>query len=665
MQENTTIEIPSTNKSEKLLFLLDVKTSHQIVTSVEVSDQLIAGIDPRNDLILIDPKVKTKHFLFRLTNNTLTVHNLGEDGDSFLNGLALEMGKLYILEKGDSLTVGKIEIKIRAEINHYFFNNSSFVSQDYNEPLTEKFHLKNRPTKEVVEDKKAEIKKAEIKKAEIKKAEIKKAENQKTRDLPLSNLNKLAFVPYKMYGFLIDVVLTYFILTYALPKIGIEEQVQNFLYPISKYLLQIKSLTISQLIAHHISLIEFFIIFHTFMITSALVLGSSPGFFLIGMGHKGKNNFLAIRFKAYFYALLNFFVLPFVIFDIPIYKGRNLKELLTFSEMELSSSLLFKILRKAVIPVLLFAGLFSPFFTNHPTNSSLTIDTLHKEKYIDPHTFFISSFSAEFGFSLQGNLNKDYALLPSFEKNKLGIIFYDKKNNLFLTMKEVSRIDNDHTSFRFRYANPFASYLSTKGLSKGKDLKNKSLLSLELSVDHLSSNFKNFGPFFGNGLLFKKFLSGPLNSKDSLLYNVFTDQNPVLKILNSSHLQSKQEKVLLFTTKGIIEFSLDIPKQPNLRENFVSSVLAPMRFNQPSLKKAPTNPQVFEILDAFERSEYQTILTYYINEAKKAQESNNPKWQFFLKKNLIETKIALFVEGTHLGLTKSIENSFDDIINKL
>ena len=643
------------DKNEKLLFMLDVKIPHQTMMSIEVVERLIAGIDPRNDLILIDPKVKTKHFLFRLKNNTLTVHNLGDDGDSFLNGLPLEMDKLYILEKGDSLKVGKIEINIRAKINHYVFKDSSFVSQHYNDPLTETDHSREVLIKEIVEDKKIEFIKPEI-----------KSEDYKiSRSIPLSNFKKLALIPYKIYGFVIDFFMTYFILSYLLPKMGIIELALNFLYPISKYLLQMNPFKMTKIIVPHISLLEFFIVFHIVMIISALILGSSPGNFLIGMGHKGKNNFLAIRFKAYFYALLNCLLLPLIIFDIPFYKGRNFKEVLTFSEMELSSSLIYKTLRKAIMPVLIFACVFSPFFINHPANSSLTVESLQKEKYIDLHTVLISSFSSEFGFSLQGELNKDYALLPYFEKNKLGLIFYDKKTNLFLTMKEVGRTDNDQVSFRFRFANPFASYLFPNALPEHQNLKNKSLLSLELSVDHLSHNFKNFGPFVGNGLLFKQFLIGPYNSKNSFLYNSFAEKNPALKISDSFNRQSNQDKIFLFTTKGLIEFSLTTPQQANLREHFVSSVLAPLRFRQSQIQKNPPGPQVLEVLDAFERSEYQTLLTYYINEAKKAQESNNPKWQVFLKKNLIETKIALFVEGTHLGLTKSLENSFDDIINKL
>jgi hypothetical protein len=93
-------------------------------------------------------------------------------------------------------------------------------------------------------------------------------------------------------------------------------------------------------------------------------------------------------------------------------------------------------------------------------------------------------------------------------------------------------------------------------------------------------------------------------------------------------------------------------------------VLTPLRFDQSS-HNGLKDPEILEALDAFERSNYQTLLTYYIKEAKKAQEKQNPEWQAFIKNNLKQTKGALFEDGTRKGLTRNIEKSFDDIINTL
>ena len=65
MNENT----DSRKLTTELQFTLDVRVPDAPPRKYEVQDRLLAGIDPRNDLILIDPKVKTKHFLFRKRNS--------------------------------------------------------------------------------------------------------------------------------------------------------------------------------------------------------------------------------------------------------------------------------------------------------------------------------------------------------------------------------------------------------------------------------------------------------------------------------------------------------------------------------------------------------------------------------------------------------------------
>ena len=64
-------------------------------------------------------------------------------------------------------------------------------------------------------------------------------------------------------------------------------------------------------------------------------------------------------------------------------------------------------------------------------------------------------------------------------------------------------------------------------------------------------------------------------------------------------------------------------------------------------------------MEAFQREDYQTILTYYIIEAKKGQGKSN-EWKEFFLKNLLQTKNAM--SGP---INKNINKSFDDIINTL
>jgi hypothetical protein len=163
-----------------------------------------------------------------------------------------------------------------------------------------------------------------------------------------------------------------------------------------------------------------------------------------------------------------------------------------------------------------------------------------------------------------------------------------------------------------------------------------------------------------NGFLFKDLFLSNFRSLDNFLLNSFDKKNPAIKISASA----KEEKVFLFGRKEIIEFSLTVPKQSKLLENFVSGVLTGLRFAQSS-NEGQKNPQILEVLEAFERSNYPILLTYYINEAKKVHDLDNPSWRAFFLKNVLQTKRALQEDKTRIGMNKNIVKSFDDIINTL
>lgn len=649
------------NQNSELLFTLKVRIPEQPTRDFEVVDRVLAGIDPRNDLILVDPKVEAKHFLFRNRNNVFTVHYLGLDGETFLNGLPLEKGKLYMLDKGDSLKVGKIEITVGAQKSMGKPIERPLAPAQTLPPLTK--------IPQESEEFKAEAPAPQkLKKNGTKKSTpILRPKIKATAREPFFDFRTVSLIPYKFYGFIVDIALTYLVLALLLPSLGVMALLQDFLYPISEYVSQ-------YLLAKYplfptikiLSLIEFFICFHFLMVASSLILGTTPGAFLVGVHPVGKNNFLAVRFKAYIYALLNIVALPLLLFDIPFYKGKNIKEMLTFSLRGLNTSILFRLSRKAVTPLVIVSSMLSPFFLNPPYTASFTSEKLTLPKYIDTHSTHFSSYSREFGFSLSTNLSQGIAILPYFEKKKLGLLLYDFSAKKTLIMKEATRTSNEQAFYKFRYANPLASLNFSAEQIENESLKHETVRSLELSLANLAPGFLEFGPFLAGAFLMKEEFLKNFSERDNFLYNSFELKNPALKIAASTKGNKKrgEEKVFLFSRKGILEFSLVVPQQTKLLEHLVNSILAPLRFDQSS-NNGLKDPQILEVLEAFERSNYQTLLTYYINEAKKAQELQNPEWQALIRKNLEQTKRALFEDETRTGLTKNIEKSFDDIINTL
>ena len=654
MTENTHL----TKLNDERIYTLEVRIPDQMPMKVEVADRILAGIDPRNDLILIDKKIKAKHFLFTKINNILNMHYLGKDGDSFLNGHPLEKNKLYMLEEKDLLKVGKIEIIVRGApaigpISHSKTMTSSHLSS----------FLPSTPEHEEVHQKKTP--KEEVNSIPLLKEPL---PNSKTNDnikTSPTHYDAIKLIPYKFYGFIVDMAFTYLLLSFVIPKYGLLSITQNFFYPLSEF--------ISQFLADYqssftsmkiISIIEFSICFHILMITSSLILGTTPGAFLIGLHQKKSHkNILAIRFSAYIYALLNVFVLPLLLFDIPLYKGANLKELFSFSKRDLDTSIIFKILRRAVVPVVTVICFLSPFFLPPPYNTVISHDVNHVSKYKDVHTHNLSSYSREMGFSLKFDLNNQYALLPYFEERKIGLVLYDLKNQNFLLLQEQNRLSLSRALFNLRYANPFASLSIPNNQIENETLKNKSVQSLELSLSTLLKNIWEFGPFLANRFLFKEHFLGNFQDQghlDNVFLNSFDHKNPAIKL---STLE-KDEKVFLFTRKEIIGFTLSFPKQSKLLDYFTNDVLGAFRYDQ-STTNHLLDPQILEVLEAFEQSNYSTILTYYINEAKKVQELNNPSWRAYFLKNVLQTKRALIEDKTRMKMKKNIETSFDDIMNTL
>jgi hypothetical protein len=616
------------NLSKELIYTLDVRIPDNLPVQTDVLDTIVAGIDPRNDLILLDKKIKPKHFIFNRNDEILNVHYLGDDGDTFLNLHLLEKNKSYILENGDVLKIGKVEIIIRQSLGlkrpiSPEKRNSSFPS-----PAGEEIQLNVSP---------------------IPKAEIIARKNSSTFDF-LS----IKLIPYKFYGLIIDFALTYLFLSYIIPSMGLLTNTQNLLSPFSEFITHL-------LIIQYSSIIEFFICFHFFMIVSSLILGNTPGAFLIGLHNTEKGNFLSKRFKACFCAVLNIFVLPLIIFDIPVYRGKNLKEIMTFSKRDLKSTTIFNVTRRAMAPTLILASFLSPFFLKSPFNASVALKKNHSPKSINVHTTNISSYSRELGFSLNSELNNQFLLLPYFEKNKIGIVLYDLKNKNSLLLKEEKRIEVKEALFKLRYANPLASLTIPNNELEAEILKIKTMQSLEISVASLFKSFMQYGPFLANRFLFKEqFLHQFEKAEDNYLFNPFDDKNPALVIEGTGI----GIKVFIFARKEIIEFSLIGPANSMLLENFSNSILGGLRYDQSTTDRLKT-PQILEVLEAFERSNYSTILTYYINEAKKVQEIKNPSWHSFLLKNLQQTKRALVEDKTRIGLKKNYVTSFDDIIKSL
>lgn len=615
------------------MYILDVKVPDQTPRKLGVHDQILAGLDPRNDLILVDPAVEARHFHFKNKDNLLTVQILGADNSTFLNGVPLEKGKSYLLEKGDSLKCGRVEIRIRFEAA----------------PV--------RPT----EEKRAALQLKQqdfLNDLKVPPSIPEQVVVQEKPPVPVpykSHKWSEGFrkIPLKVYGFVFDFTLTYFLLAFVLPASGVLPKIQSLFYPMTEFFNTALIQRYPELTGYKIlSMLEFLISFHLIMIAASLVLGNTPGAFLLGLRPMG-TSFLGRRFKAYVYCLLNVFLLPWIVFDIPLFRGKTLKEWVTFYKRDVVPSTLFRLTRSTLVPALTIFFFFSPLFLKFPFSAVVVEDKILRPRYKDVHVSFISSLSSAFGTELKAELNSQYSLLPSLTAGKIGFALFDHSSGKALVAQEEWRMNSEEALYKLRFANPLSSlYLPNEKLSN-ENLKNRAFSSLMVSPLNFVQSFRNFGPFLGNGVLFKHEFVKHFTTQDSILATAFEEKNPFLLLSSGT-----AHRLFWFTPKEVISFTVSVPHQTKLLEQFTRDILSGMRYNQAYGNKL-ANPQILEVLEAFERENHQTLLTYYIYEAKNSH-NKNPVWRSFLKKNILQTKLAL--NGT---THKNIEKSFDDVLNSI
>ncbi len=625
----------------ELVYILDVKSPDQSPRKLVVHDSLLAGLDPRNDLVLTESMISPKHFHFKNKNGLLSLHFLGETGSTSLNNLPLENDKTYLLETGDTLRCGRTQIKIRRDLEQL-------------RPVSEK---KLPAQKEFLQDiQLTAVEAPSVDLPETKSTEQKKLKSKKESPSVSPSLffNAVKLIPFKVYAFLFDVALTYFVLTFVIPASGVLDKAQAILYPMTEFFNKI-------LVADHpelsqfkiLSLIEFFIVFHSLMITSSLLIANTPGAFFIGYRPSGRSR-LANRFTAYVYALLNVILLPLLLFDIPLYRGKTAKEWLSFYKREMTYSPLRKLARTTFVPSLIIFFILSPLFLKFPFATVVAEEKLMTPKFKDVHVQALSSLSSVFGTELKSELNSQFSLLPLFAPGRTGFTLYDHSTGKSLIVEEEWRLKTQEALFKLRYGNPLSSlYLPNENMSN-ELLKTRTHEGLMISPLQFFRGFGQFGLFLGNGLLFKSEFLKTFTKSDSFTVLSFDEKNPFLLISSTT-----EEMLFWFTPKEIIAFRVTAPKQTKLLDHFTRDILAGMRFTQAYGDKLKT-PEILETLEAFEKGNHQTILTYYIYEAKNQVKKNVPAWQSFLKKNILQTKLALN------GITnKNIEKSFDDIIKTI
>lgn len=598
-------------------FRLDVRLENKPPMKIDVVDSVTAGLDPRNDLVLVGNKINNRHLVFEKKGENLALHYLGNTNQTFLNSLPLEENKTYILEPGDRLQLTGAEIIIQCELVHIHETQKikPVIFQSSNElipeTVTEGIIYRDNPT-----------------------GSMKKQIH--VRPNIIDNMERgslLTLWIIKLYSLVVDAFITYLVLVVALPLIFVD----HFALSIFNYFSSLLFPT------YHHSFFSFFIAWYLLSFAQTLVFGATLGQSILGLRNNPDNTFgklIFFRMKTFIYSL---FLLP--------------------AQNTVKNTLVFKGLRKVGIVIVLIFILISPFLLPSPYNSNLTL-VAHDEFGIkELHSRTIMSYSKDLGMGLSAELPFRYYLLPTIvNASKRSFELIDLKSGEKIVVSETDDQSYENLEAQLKYGNPLYSTIHKSSLIQDSLKEKKALIEsvLLLSPIHLAQNAKTLGPFFGSGLLVKESLMNS-NIKNDMVLKTYKPETPLF-FLSSS----QQDFFYLLGTDRIRRFVVDSLNKGNLITVFEQAIftkLAPD--SETPIKPNLQNVTLLEAQDAFLHGDEQTFLTYYVGIANSL---SNVKIIHAEADFTDQAKLAVVrnIEAVQKFIkNKNVYKSFNDIKNQL
>lgn len=503
---------------KQTLYILDIKIPDEDSQRIPVQGKVTVGSASDVDICIEDFGLAPRHCIFRDNNEVLTVQNTAGDGGVVVGKQELNHGKMYIVDKGDSIKIGDLTFIIRTEkVDVQFIDDEgktltstnveemdeegesktrSFVSrlsgmfkrnkeEDLTEPEEEEIDniqvIDHTQDEFVDESDEEEVSNDEVTapNRNFGAGALGKVTAKKVRVSPYSLKRRAGFI-VRLLGFIINLTLVYSIYLYALPLFKVESYFQkgfDFLNPFITKALPLISPHVPENIILFLTSYTFLKILSLFIvleIASSLVLGSSIGLFLLGA--TGFGGFLGKRIKAFIRTLIGFITSPFLIFDLPILvRIRTLKEVLSLSQIEKRSNFLSLFLGFIVFPIVLIATVLwplaaDPLLLKNPeyveSKSAVRAKGKREANFVGLSAFF--KVKTKF-------FNKEtLEFIPSIERSGPSLQLMDLKKGSKVALTKIKEIDLNPEFQKMLELNPFFSSFTPnlfKFMSEQKDSK--------------------------------------------------------------------------------------------------------------------------------------------------------------------------------------------------
>ncbi len=99
------------------------------VQKIEISDRMVIGSDSSCQLLFDDQELSPHHGLFKIQDDILSFTNLAGEQHSQIGDFKLGQGKMYLLDNGDVLQMGKLLIKIGIVFDDFEENDELLLDE--------------------------------------------------------------------------------------------------------------------------------------------------------------------------------------------------------------------------------------------------------------------------------------------------------------------------------------------------------------------------------------------------------------------------------------------------------------------------------------------------------------------------------------------------------
>ena len=463
----------------KLEFAIPKEDRQQI----KIGEKITVGSDPSADVVIQKHNLSPVHLIFQQQNDILNLTMLGEDHSAKIGSQKLLQGKMYLLEKGDKLAIGKIKMSILQEEVEMFPEDESEESdaegeetsveemtesgQDFledGEGATQGRTAILKSLKGRLQKERSKSLDSRISKRMEHKASKEKVPSKKSRSLTGARVKPPGFFA-RFFGLNVEIFLALSLFPLAF-EIALGE---NWNQQIHQWQLALVSkasklsalLPLGTFIPEEgmaflktlnspgaTSLFAALVFFVSLRLLSALLFSAPLPLFLMGVTHRGGHG-LGKRGIAFLREVLGFVTFPFLVFDLPLLLSRrSFKEVVTCSHLGYSHPLVGlgggAILNPLLVAaVFLFPVDFDPY--QFPVSVDFTASALRKPSSVKSPQKTVLQPVYEWGYQFKTSLSPDWIVLPLLKREgrnwRFDLFITDAKSKQELKLRRGKTLD--------------------------------------------------------------------------------------------------------------------------------------------------------------------------------------------------------------------------------